>query len=327
MKPLYRMTIVLTLALTAMAGALTAMAGQAMAAELKQAIEVDGEVIRLGDLLTDTRGAAAATVVADAPAPGATAYITINDINAAARKAGITWQRPVRLSRVAVARSGRKISRTELEMLIAAEMRGSEVSGEFRVNLFGRSQNITLPAGGVPGDIMVDSIDLDLRSERFIAYLNIPLGAGETRKIDLQGRVERVATLPVLAHEVPPGEIIRKGDIRWITVPLRQAGRNVLRSSADLIGMTPRRNLVPGRTLRSGDIERLALVHKGARISLSYRIGNLKISAQGRALQRGGDGDIIRVLNTNSNKTVEAIITGPNQAEVLHPGVLTLASR
>ena len=47
---------------------------------------------------------------------------------------------------------------------------------------------------------------------------------------------------------------------------------------------------------------------------------SMTLTAQGKALEAGTDGQVIRVVNTMSNRTVEAVVIGPNQVSVSKPG-------
>lgn len=84
-----------------------------------------------------------------------------------------------------------------------------------------------------------------------------------------------------------------------------------LTDPAEVVGREARVALYPGRAIRAGDLRSPALVERNQIVALIFQRGGLSISAEGRALARGGAGDTIRVLNTSSHTTVEATI-GPD---------------
>ena len=47
-----------------------------------------------------------------------------------------------------------------------------------------------------------------------------------------------------------------------------------------------------------------------------FNHGPLKLTAEGKALQNGAEGDTIRVVNTASNKTLQALITNTNEVVI-----------
>lgn len=86
---------------------------------------------------------------------------------------------------------------------------------------------------------------------------------------------------------------------------------DALTNPDDAIGREARVALYPGRPIRPGDLRSPTLVERNQAVTLSFRRGPLTITVEGRALARGGVGDSVRVLNTASHTTVQAVI-GPD---------------
>lgn len=63
-----------------------------------------------------------------------------------------------------------------------------------------------------------------------------------------------------------------------------------------------------GRTLAD------AAVRRGDTVSLVYDMPGMALSMRARALEDGAVGQNVRFLNTASNRTIEAIVTGPGAA-------------
>ena len=91
----------------------------------------------------------------------------------------------------------------------------------------------------------------------------------------------------------------------------------IILAETGLVGMTARRALTADRPVRSYDVEPPVVVERGELVSLVYRVGPLTLSAQARALENGGEGQFIRFVNLQSNRTVEAWVEGPGRASVL----------
>jgi flagella basal body P-ring formation protein FlgA len=83
-----------------------------------------------------------------------------------------------------------------------------------------------------------------------------------------------------------------------------------------VIGMEARVALYPGRPILPGDLALPATVERNAIVPLVYAAGNLHISTEGRALDRAGPGDVIRVMNLASRTTVTARIGADGVAYV-----------
>lgn len=86
---------------------------------------------------------------------------------------------------------------------------------------------------------------------------------------------------------------------------------------AQAIGLETRVTLYAGRPLKAGDLGPPAIVDRNQVVSLAYGGGGLSILTEGRALARGGVGDVIRVMNLASRTTVSGRI-GPDG--VVHVG-------
>lgn len=82
------------------------------------------------------------------------------------------------------------------------------------------------------------------------------------------------------------------------------------------IGQEARVALYAGRPIRAGDIGPPAIVERNQLITLVYRNGSIVISTEGRALDRAGSGDVIRVMNLSSRTTVSAQISDNGTAIV-----------
>jgi len=120
------------------------------------------------------------------------------------------------------------------------------------------------------------------------------------------------AEVAVAARTLPARAIIGPEDI--IMQDLSVAGGIV--DAAHAIGQEARVALYAGRPIRSGDIGPPAVVERNQIILLVYTHGGIVISTEGRALDRAGPGDLIRVMNLSSRATVTAQIDGAGTAIV-----------
>ncbi|MDH2326536.1 flagellar basal body P-ring formation chaperone FlgA [Cereibacter sp. SYSU M97828] len=82
------------------------------------------------------------------------------------------------------------------------------------------------------------------------------------------------------------------------------------------IGMETRVTLYAGRPVRPGDLGPPAIVDRNQLVPLAYQSGGLSILTEGRALGRGGVGDMIRVMNLASRTTVTGRIGADGQVQV-----------
>lgn len=84
----------------------------------------------------------------------------------------------------------------------------------------------------------------------------------------------------------------------------------------DVVGLEARVAIYAGRPIRTGDIGPPAIVDRNDIVTLAYQHGSLVIRTEGRALGRGAVGDLVRVLNLSSHKTLSGLIKADGTIEV-----------
>jgi len=89
-----------------------------------------------------------------------------------------------------------------------------------------------------------------------------------------------------------------------------------LSAPSEAIGLEARVALYAGRPIRAADIGPPAVIERNQIIPLVYRRAGIVISTEGRALDRAGPGDLIRVMNLSSRATVTAQIDAAGSAIV-----------
>ncbi len=144
-------------------------------------------------------------------------------------------------------------------------------------------------------------------------------GAAEAAEPDAQSDAIEVA-VPV--RRLRAGEVIGSADIAWVSLPLARVGDGVAIDAEELIGMSPRRTLTADQPVRRSDLRLPIVVHRGDGIAMVLEAPGLQVTARGRALEDGAMGETIRVVNVDSNRTIDALVTGPNTVSVMSPGAM-----
>ena len=84
----------------------------------------------------------------------------------------------------------------------------------------------------------------------------------------------------------------------------------------DAVGLEARVTIYPGRPVRMGDLGPPAVIERNDVVVLRYAAGGLSIEADGRALQRAGVGDYLRVMNLSSRTTITGRVSANGIVEV-----------
>lgn len=159
----------------------------------------------------------------------------------------------------------------------------------------------------------VREVSYDPRDGSFRALVS----SGE-RMVELAGQVGIEVDVPVPVRRLHPGDIITAADLGTVRLPLQRAGGFVT-DAAELIGLSPRRMMSAGRLIRAGSVGAPIVVRRNRPVTLVYEDGPLMLAAGGRALQDGGVGDLVRVMNIASSAVVTGTITGPETVAVNGP--------
>jgi flagellar basal body P-ring formation protein FlgA len=133
-----------------------------------------------------------------------------------------------------------------------------------------------------------------------------------------QSNVPDVApsTLAVLSRNVARGAAIEAGDVIWMDSPANTP-RDAVSDPDMLIGKTAKRALIANTPLRGADVMDTPAVRRNEAVTLMFEAGGLRLSVRGRAMADGAVGSVIKVLNPQSNKTLDAMVESPGVARVL----------
>lgn len=131
----------------------------------------------------------------------------------------------------------------------------------------------------------------------------------------LLGAQPALAQTLVPARTIPAQGLIAPEDVMLSGAAVPGA----LSDPAQAVGLEARVALYPGRPIRPGDVGPPALVERNQVVALLFQSGALTISVEGRALDRAGAGEVIRVMNLASRSTVTARVGADGAAYVSGP--------
>lgn len=119
----------------------------------------------------------------------------------------------------------------------------------------------------------------------------------------------------VLVRDIPRGHVLSAEDLNWQDA---NASRPI-RNGADMdlaVGLEVRRALKAGQALLSADLKQPALIRKGEPVKLVYISAGVRLSVDGVAQNEAAKGEAVRVLNSYSKRTIDAIAEASGQARV-----------
>lgn len=121
----------------------------------------------------------------------------------------------------------------------------------------------------------------------------------------------------VVQQPVARGERIEQADLSIETRP--EAGARGALRPEQVIGMEATRALPTGTVLRLGDVMKPQLVKRGEPVTAKIVSGTLVITAAGRALGGGAQGDPVRIVVTATNRTLDGVVDGSGTVRISTP--------
>lgn len=289
----------------------------ALSASLRPSATVSGDIFTAGDLFSGLPSEKAERVLGAAPRPGESMTLNARTLMRVAAALDFPWAPASSTDQILIRRAAAIVPDDAVREAIGAALRDKGLDGDFEIAFLNDAAPVlVLPEGTAPSAV-VTGLQFDPQDGRFEVRLAAPSRENPLAEATASGRADRLVSVPVVRRTVSRGTIIGAQDIDWISLRARDLQSDTVLEAEQLAGMTPRRNLVSGAPVRGGDLERPQLVSRGDVITITYNAGPLLLTAQGKAMQGGAKGDTIRVVNTASNRSIDALIEDERVVSVI----------
>lgn len=278
---------------------------------------VTGPVLRLGDLFTNA-GTAAAAVIGKTPAVGQPLVLDVHALYRLARSYGLAWRPHTTAERSVVERESRVVDSTALAQLAGAALADKGISGDdLSVELTTPAQGVRVPSEATAS---IEQLSYHPDSRQFTGVVEAVIDGAPAQRTAIAGRVFRTVAMPVMVRRLQGGQVIAADDIDWIAVRDSRVPVNAMLDAGALVGLTPKRMLRRGQPILASDVQQPLLVAKGSLVMMIVETPLMQLTARGRALADGAQGDVIRVANLQSQSVVGGVVTGPGVVLVAGPG-------
>ncbi|MGZ9109322.1 MAG: flagellar basal body P-ring formation chaperone FlgA [Micavibrio sp.] len=307
-------TVVLLVSLMLFAFIMAAGARSALAASLKPNAVLTSDVLTVGDIF-ENAGRNAEYVLGPAPQPGKDMILNTATLLRIALALDLPWQPSTSADRVVVSRAATIIPAITVTNALSDSLRDKVVDQNFTLDTGAMNLQMVLPHDQ-SATVEITNTSYNARTGRFEATVSAPSAANPVKQSLVTGTVRTMVQIPVLKSPLRNGDIIGSGDIEFIDVYVSEIQPSTLLKEEDLLGMTPRRMAHAGQALRATEIEAPQLIERGENVTLIFKEGPLVLTAAGKAMQHGAKGDLIRVVNTSSNRPIDGIVTAAREVTV-----------
>jgi flagella basal body P-ring formation protein FlgA len=125
-----------------------------------------------------------------------------------------------------------------------------------------------------------------------------------------------IETVDAIAVDRPVerGEVLKASDLTTLRRPKGEGG--ALTEINTVAGLAARHELHPGQPLRAPDLMKPEIVQRNDNVTIVYQAPGVMLTLRGQAQDAGALGDTIGVLNAESKRVVQAVISGPGRVMV-----------
>jgi flagella basal body P-ring formation protein FlgA len=287
-------------------------------ARLKAQATVSGDIVRIGDLV-ENAGVAANTPIFRAPDLGQTGAVPVRTVLDAVRPYGLMAVDVRGLSEVAVTRASRMISADDIEARIVRALTARHNLGKadnLKIMFDRDVRPIQLDTAVVP-ELSLARLNYEASSRRFDIVFELASGSHGSWRYT--GSAVETIDAAVPTRALARGEIIKASDIAIERRPKSEFMSEPPAQPAEIEGRAARRAVRAGQPLRSADLMKAELVQRNDTVTLHYEVPGIVLSMRGKALDSGAEGDSVSVLNIQSKRTIQGVVTAPGHVTVMAP--------
>jgi flagella basal body P-ring formation protein FlgA len=312
-----RMLIASLAVLLALGSVVAAQSPAAQAPALKANVTVTRDIVTIGDLV-ENAGPVADVPIFRAPDLGTTGAVATDRILDAIRSHQLIGIDTHGVAEVIVTRASRAIAAREISARIALALSGQYGFGDARnilINFDGDVRTLQVESN-VTGELQVLALAYDPHTTRFDVTFDLP------ESIELHRHPARYTgtateTIDAIAVDRPVerGEVLKTSDLTMVRRP-KAEGSVVLTDTNAALGLAARHALRPDQPLAAADLMKPEIVARNDTVTIVYQVPGVTLTLRGQAKDAGAIGDTISVVNVESKRVMQAVVSGPDRVTV-----------
>ena len=139
-------------------------------------------------------------------------------------------------------------------------------------------------------------------------------GAGVSATTNVAARPGATVEVLTLTRSLAANEVIQPEDVAWAPVQAHLAPAGGPQDAEEVIGMSARRALRAGQPISARDLSAPVVIARNDMVEVLYQDAGIELTITGRAQRQAAIGDVVQVMNLQSNRTIEAVAVAPGRA-------------
>lgn len=121
----------------------------------------------------------------------------------------------------------------------------------------------------------------------------------------------------VAARSIAAGETVTAESLKYERMDVGRLVPGYVTDINKLAGLVARRSIPSGLPVNTSMVQKPVLVKRGSTVTIIARINGVEVAVYGQSMQDGCEGQVIRVQNINSRKTIAAKVIDAGTVEAL----------
>lgn len=293
---------------TALTAAFIAAAASADTVMLKTEAYVKGPMVRLGDIAEITGENAeqlAALEVSSAAAPGASKRIDSQLLKMRLNSAGaqsVDMKGPPSVVATTLSLDlSREVLTDDLRTYIQTRLPWT--GAETTIDILSEPDPVTVPEGEVSVKWMANPQYRWVGQGAFRG--DVQVDGKVARTVFAKANIEAYADVLVCAQDIPRGKELVATDLRFEKRALSMLKGDAVQDLDEVVGKIARDSMLMGETISRRTLLPKQLIKRNQLVTVEAKAGGLVVRSRAKALDNGGAGDVIRLVNPDSRAELQ----------------------
>ena len=137
------------------------------------------------------------------------------------------------------------------------------------------------------------------------------------RTVFAKANIEAYAEVLVCAQDIPRGKQIGVSDLRFEKRALSQQKGDSVQDIDEIAGMIARDSMLMGEAISRRSLIPKQLIKRNQLVNVEAKAGSLVVRSRAKALDNGGAGDVIRLMNPDSKAELQGRVRNDGSVEVM----------